>query len=62
MVNSELKTMVLTKQKQILDLLDQMIDDGIDGDPGRDRLPVSYCVETITTQVKLLARILQERG
>lgn len=61
MVDDERKAKILRKQNEILKLLDQMIAYNIDGDPKRDMLPVFYCVETITTQVRLLARILQER-
>ena len=62
MASSDLKIRIMAKQNQILELLDLMINEGTVGNPGKDMLPVSYCVETITIQFRLLARILQERG
>ncbi|NOG83799.1 MAG: hypothetical protein HND49_08340 [Planctomycetes bacterium] len=52
----------MQKQHEIMELLDNMISDAVDEKPDKNKLTSSYYVETITTQVKLLARILKERG
>ncbi len=62
MTGIDLKIKVLVKQNEIMELIDNMIKDGLEDKPVMNKPTSSYYVETITTQVKLLARILKERG